>query len=212
MPRTKALIEIVLTMTLIGASACSSDDDDDSTGSGNSLSATTAASLEGLYQIASHLEDAAGCGTGTEVAGGPGYFVAVALEAFGIQTLTLVSCVEETECAEYASSIRSMGAYGGYDFSYTLSEETSPVALSGLSASTGFSNGAGMCTERTYTDIVLAADGAGGVRLDVTVKGLSDRAQEDEYCVVEPAESRKEAANAPCVGHTSIQATRIADI
>ncbi len=190
---------------------CSGSDDADSSSGG--LTAGTAQGLEGIYQITDHTEDATGCGVGPLIADGPAYLVAVAGEVFGIQTLTVVSCVDEAECAAFAQAIRDLSPYGGFELSYTLTEEESPTALSGFEATTGFGNDAGMCTERTYESIAMSADGAGTITIDAELFALPDAPQDaDGFCMVEPAKSRSEAEGAACTGHVSVTATRLGDV
>jgi len=191
---------------------CSGDQGSEEPAAG-SLSATTAAQLEGLYEITSHFEDPAGCGAGAAVEDGPAYLVAVAAEFLGIQTLSLVSCRDQTECADFAEAIRGMSIYMGFDFNFTISEQRSPSELSGFLATTGYGDDAGMCTERTYESIILTVDGSGGIAIDDEVMALADRPQDAEgYCVVEPDQSRRDAEGAPCVSHVSVTATRVGDI
>ena len=199
-------------LTLLPAIAVGCSDDSGS-GSSNPLTASVASQHEGLYQITSYFQDEAACGPGSAVVDSPPFLAAVAYQFMGIQTLTLNSCMDEAECASLAQAQRGMQPYISGDFNCTISEQQSDTVLLGLSAGTGSGNDAGMCVDRTYESITMTSDGAGGITIDIERMLLADKPQDAEgYCVVEPAESKREAEAAPCVGSMSVAATRIADI
>lgn len=183
-----------------------------SKGDGTSgLSPETVQALEGLYGIESHLQNPAACTVGSPVADGPAYLVLVAGKILGQEVLEVVSCRDLAGCAELAAAIRSEEGYGGYDFSYTLSEEEREGVLSGFLANTGFSDGAGTCTERTVERVVLTSEGA-DITLVAEVRLLEDQPEEDGYCMVEPAKALAEADDAPCVRQVDLRATHLDDL
>jgi len=196
-----------------GDSSSDSNGDGTSTGQGNPLSAATAQSYEGIYETTVLTENDSGCeGAGTDqLASTPEpHFVLVTQEVFGIQELTLLSCVDVADCQDKASRLAAMEAVAfEYDASFT--EEISQDELSGFMAWTGTEQD-GMCVDREGEEFVLTRTGD-TVHIERTTMALADKPPDSEgFCVAEPAADREEAASAPCVSSAVIEGRRVADL
>ena len=173
------------------------------------ISQSTAFGFEGIYSITSFNENASGCDSeGTSVLANQleHYVLITSSMVLGKRVVWFTSCSDPAACRANAAAIAAMGGFPA-DFSYFLTAELSPTELSGFEASTGFFDN-GVCTERTYSDLILSQQADDTIRFEERQKLLSDRPPEDGFCVVRPAESSDEAAQLPCSSLRVIQAVR----
>jgi hypothetical protein len=199
----------------VGLTVACGDSNGDGTpsGQGSSLSASTAQSYEGVYEATVLTENDAGCeGAGTDLLASTAepYFALVTQEFFGIHELTLVSCVDVTDCQDKATRLVAMEAVM-YDYGASVSEQISEDELSGFTAWTGIEQD-GVCVDREGEEFVLTRTGD-TVHIERSTFALADKPPDSEgFCVAEPAVDRQEAATAPCVSSAVIEGRRVADL
>jgi hypothetical protein len=199
-----AVVSLIVAVSF-SATACgdSSDPDDSDT----TFAHETALSFEGIYQVTRYTSNESGCdaeGASLLETTDETWFVLVARTVIGQQTLELASCADAADCAAKTEKIRNNGSYS-IDYHATLSSEANADELGGFSAGTGFEEN-GTCVEREYVDHVLTRHGD-AVRLESRTKVLADKPVEDGFCVVRPAQSRKEAETAPCAAFDVLEGT-----
>jgi hypothetical protein len=175
---------------------CSSSD---GSGGSSGISSAAAAEFVGIYQTTGYSHNSTSC----DAPGAPlleglqdKYFVAAAADEFGIGTVSIVSCNGVADCQAKRSKVIEGGFYAS-TYSYTLSNAVNATTLTGLYATTGFSEGT-MCTGRVYADHTLTLSADHGLHLESRSKHLVDRPQQDGFCEVEPTKSQQEAASLPC--------------
>jgi hypothetical protein len=160
---------------------------------------TDASAFEGIYQLTAASENNADCAA-------PGasklsllreqFFVITGSEVFGQKIAVLNSCSSVADCQAKREKQRSNQPYL-VEYTFTLSGSTNATTLNGFNAGTGRGEGT-QCIERTYADHVLTVAADHSVHLESRTKKLSDKPQEDGFCIVEPAKSKQEAASKPC--------------
>ena len=155
-------------------------------------------SFEGVYELRSFTLNEAGCeapGSSLFETEDERLFVMVGASAFGMNYLSLASCLDMADCATKVQAIRAPSGYTGH-YTLTLSEELGADELGGVLASSGFLEG-NTCTDREYTGHALTRDGE-GISIESRLTPLNDAPAEDGVCWARPAEQRAEAAELPC--------------
>jgi hypothetical protein len=179
------------------AVGCGSSD----SGSDNGISDAASAGFVGIYQTTGYSENSASCdapGASTLDTLQDKYFLVAPAVELGIHLVSLVSCNSVSDCQTKRTAVTSAGFYS-YLYSYTLTSVSNATTLTGFEATTGFSSAnSTMCTGRTYADHTLTLNADHSLHLESRTKDLADKPQQDGFCEVDPAQSKQEAASAPC--------------
>ena len=199
----------LLALAMVG---CGGGDDGENGDDGaDGLDEATVQSFEALYRLDSFTENPSSCdaeGPSTLATVMERNFVTVGGSFFGQRFLQLVSCSDDN-CPMKTNAIRNNGIYS-IEYSVTLSGVAGPDELTGFQASTGFEMD-DCCVEREYITHVLTRTGD-TVRVESRTTALEDAPQEDGFCVVEPAEQKKEAAGRPCTALSVFTGTKTGDL
>lgn len=174
--------------------ACGSSDD------AAASDVTNQAAFEGIYQLTAASENTASCvssGASKLSALRDQFFVITGSELFGQKYVVLNSCNSVAACQATRAAQQANQAYQ-IEYSFTLSSSTNATTLSGFYAGTGRGEGT-QCIQRKYADHVLTLAPDHSVHLESRTKNLADKPQKDNYCWVDPKESKLEAATAACV-------------
>jgi hypothetical protein len=193
----------LLALALVGCG----DDGDEAEGDANGVDEATIQSFEGLYRLDSFTENPSSCdaeGPSTLETITERNFVMVGASFFNQTFLQLVSC-SDANCAMKTNAIRTNGVYS-VEYSLILSAVAGPDELTGFSASTGFAMD-DICVEREYVTHVLTRTGD-TLRVESRTVALEDAPQEDDFCVVRPAEQKEEAEGRPCTALSVFTGTK----
>jgi hypothetical protein len=160
---------------------------------------SNASAFEGIYQLTAASENTTGCAT-------PGesklsqlhdqFFIIVGSEVLGQEIVMLNSCSSVGDCQTKRAAQLANQPYQ-IEYTFTLSSSSNTTTLTGFEATTGWAQGT-QCVGRTYADHVLTVAADHSVHLESRTKKLSDQPQDDGFCMVEPAQSKQEAASMQC--------------
>jgi hypothetical protein len=178
-------------------------------GTGSGLSAATAASFEGVYQLETATTNPQGCdveGSSNLDSYTQQQFIAVRADVLGTTTLQLVSCADDAGCASTAAKVKAGQGWAAM-WGWTLTAEAGPDELGGFSAGSGFLIG-GACTSRSYTDVAFTRAGD-AARIEARETALADIAPDGSTCWADPTKERAEAGGRPCTSLDVMTATKL---
>jgi hypothetical protein len=155
--------------------------------------------FEGIYQLTAASENMVDCAApgASQLAELRDQFFGINdVDVFGLKLALLDSCSDVTDCRAKREKQQAKQSYP-VEYTFTFDNTTNATTLTGSTSSTGFGEGT-QCVERTYAEHVLTMAADHSVHLESRTTKLSDQAQKNGSCVVEPAKSRQEAAGMPC--------------
>jgi len=183
----------VLAFGLMSGLGCGSGSDD------ANANGVEPSAFEGIYQLTAASENSVDCaspGTSTLSQLRDQFFVITGSELFGQKYVVLNSCADVAACQATRAAQLAKQPYQ-IEYTFTLSSSAGPTTLNGFYAGTGRGEGT-QCVERTYVEHVLTLAADHSVHLESRTKKLSDQPQKDDFCWVDPAKSKAEAASKAC--------------
>jgi hypothetical protein len=175
---------------------------------GGGISAATADSFEGIYQLQTATTNPQACdveGASNLDSYSQQQFIAIRADVLGTTTLPLVSCTDDAACASTATRVKAGQGWTAM-WGWTLSEEVGPDELGGFSAGSGFLSG-GACTSRSYTDVAFTRAGD-TVRIEIRETALADTPPDGGTCWADATKERAEAAGRPCTSLDVLTASK----
>ena len=150
---------------------------------------TSLTAPEGLFPISSYFYNEEGC----DDAGGDRlseiedrYMFFYYGDVFGQEYISAYGCSNAEGCAAIEDAINNAEMFM-VGLNYTFSEEREDGSLAGITQSTGFSSGDGMCTNTTREAMVLTFTET-GMEINVEIFEGEDYAEDaDGYCTTDAA-------------------------
>jgi len=179
-----------LTLSLFGVAACDS---------GDSFS-DVAATFEGVYEIATHTKNEAGCdsdGESIQSENSQTHFVIYVSKVFFITIAQAIGCDSVADCQAAAADT---DVFAG-SFAYTFTSSDADGEMSGTERSTGFTSSTGMCTEPRISYTELTTPSEGNIQI-VQSTHIGDDYPEDSdgYCTTDAG--YEAAVDKPCSQRT----------
>ncbi len=174
------------------------------------ISEATAKSYAGVYRIDSYTENTEGCAVpGAAVVGAPQYLAVEPVQLFGARGVQVVACNDPVECDATRESIRAGKGGSVSTFIRYLTEEGSPVRLTGFFGMGGYGDpDKKLCFNRFYEDLVMTLPETSVLRIEARKKRLPDLPLEGRGCSIDTAAMKGEAAPLPCTSMLVITARR----